>query len=31
MSMVYKQFCGGLESMEKDGFNCYSRLNVADW
>jgi hypothetical protein len=29
--MVYKQFCGGLESMEKDSFNCYSRLNVADW
>jgi hypothetical protein len=31
MPMRYVQFCRGLESLQTDGFNCYARLNVADW
>lgn len=27
----YKKFCRGLASLQKEGYNCFARINVADW
>lgn len=31
LPMRYKKFCRGLASLQKDGYNCVARINVADW
>lgn len=31
LPMRYTKFCRGLAALQAQGFNCYARINVADW
>lgn len=31
LPMRYTKFCRGIASLQKEGYNCFARINVADW
>jgi len=31
MPMRYTKFCRGLKALQGEGYNCFARVNVADW
>ena len=29
--MQYSEFCRGMAAYRSDGYDCFTRINVADW